>query len=63
MGLSGRGEPRGVWIRVGFAESGQIVEPQEVFGWEGALSHNSSQPCLEQGWPHGWTRQLRDVSR
>lgn len=30
MGLSGREEPRGLWIHVGFAENGQIVEPQEI---------------------------------
>lgn len=37
----------GMWIQVGFIENGQIVEPQEVFGWEGALTPPAS-PALSR---------------
>ena len=42
MGLSGREEPR-----AGFTENGQIVEPQEVFWLEGALTPPAS-PALSR---------------
>lgn len=62
MGLSGRAEPGVMWIQVGFAENEQNCRAPGSF-WLGGSSQTSSQPHSEQGWPHSWTRQLRDVSR